>query len=519
MTYHTSKNLSVLKSDYKVIYNRKNEHRYTTYELRTRVEYPKGISKQLLCLVSPKYGVLFLINMITLRPNQTEPIGKAIQFFKERSPKPSLIVLPTAWGKSILTAFVAKETEDKLIVLQPSKELLEQNYLKYVNLCDGFANAGIYSASFGRKEIARITYATIGSIKNLGADFKRYGFTKMLIDEAHLYPREADSMLGKFLKDSGITHVLGITATPVKLQTNRDREGGTFSKLVMLTSRSKKGNFYKDIIHVGQVQEMVQMGFWSRLNYEASGFDDSLLVFNSSKSEYTEDSVQLAYDANGGTQAVINAIDNHHERKHILAFVPSVDDAIQLSEQYPNSAVVYGDMDKRERASVIECFRSGEIRVIFNVRVLSTGFDYTGIDCIVLGISTASIALYYQIIGRATRIAPNKEDALIIDLGGNVKRFGRVEDITFEHGKLWRMFGTGGRLLSGIPIHDIGNYTREDTQALDQKKDAPIKIMPFGKYKGDRIKDIPLNYRQWMIRSFDWNARNEKLRQSIMATF
>lgn len=457
--------------------------------------------------------------MITLRENQSEPIAKAIQFFQEKKPKPSLIVLPTAWGKSILTAFVAKNTDDRLLVLQPSKELLEQNYCKYMSLCGDFGtNAGIYSASFGRREIAQITYATIGSIKNLGETFKRYGFTKMLIDEAHLYPREADSMLGRFLKDSGITHVLGITATPVKLQTNRDRDGQTFSKLVMLTSRSKKGNFYKDIIHVGQVQEMVRLGFWSQLLYETASFDDSLLVFNSSKSEYTEDSVQRAYDANGGTQGITDTLDKHPERKHVLAFVPSVQDAIDLSQRYPNSGVIYGEQDKREREQTVARFRSGEIRVLFNVRVLSTGFDFTGIDCIVLGISTASIALYYQIIGRGTRIDTEKRDCLISDLGGNVERFGRVEDIVFEKGRLWRMFGTGGRLLSGIPIHDIGKYSREDTQAIDAQKVAPIEVMPFGKYQGERIANIPLNYRQWMIRSFDWNARNEKLRQSILAT-
>lgn len=388
-----------------------------------------------------------------------------------------------------------------------------------MSLCGDFGtNAGIYSASFGRREIAQITYATIGSIKNLGETFKRYGFTKMLIDEAHLYPREADSMLGRFLKDSGITHVLGITATPVKLQTNRDRDGQTFSKLVMLTSRSKKGNFYKDIIHVGQVQEMVRLGFWSPLLYETASFDDSLLVFNSSKSEYTEDSVQRAYDANGGTQGITDTLDKHPERKHVLAFVPSVQDAIDLSQRYPNSGVIYGEQDKREREQTVARFRSGEIRVLFNVRVLSTGFDFTGIDCIVLGISTASIALYYQIIGRGTRIDPEKRDCLISDLGGNVERFGRVEDIVFEKGRLWRMFGTGGRLLSGIPIHDIGKYSREDTQAIDAQKVAPIEVMPFGKYQGERIANIPLNYRQWMIRSFDWNARNEKLRQSILAT-
>ena len=455
--------------------------------------------------------------MITLRENQGEPIRKAVGFFNEKKPKPSLIVLPTAWGKSILTAFVAKECNDRLIVLQPSKELLEQNYMKYCTLCDGFGmNAGIYSASFGKKEIAQVTYATIGSIKNLGAKFKALGFTKMLIDEAHLYPREADSMLGRFLSDSGITHVLGITATPVKLQTNMSLEGDTFSKLVMLTSRSKKGNFFKDIIHVGQVSEMVRLGYWSRLRYETAEFDGSLLAFNSSKSEYTEESVQRAYDANGGNEGIVKALDSHPERKHILAFAPSVEEAVTLSERYPNSAVIYGDMDKRERADIISRFRAGEIRVIFNVRVLSTGFDYTGIDCIVLGISTASIALYYQIVGRATRIDPGKKDALIVDLGGNVERFGRVEDLSFEKGKMWRLFGSGGRLLSGIPITDIGKITREDTVRVDNGILPVIEIMPFGKYKGERIKDIPTDYKQWMIRTFDWNRRNEQLRQSIV---
>jgi len=458
--------------------------------------------------------------MITLRSNQQEPINKAIAFFNEKNPKPSLIVLPTAWGKSILTAFVAANSSDRLLVLQPSKELLEQNYLKYHALCGNelTSRAGIYSASFGRKEIEPITYATIGSIKYLGAEFKRLGFTKMLIDEAHLYPREADSMLGRFLADSGITHVLGITATPVKLQTNRDMSGNSFSKLVMLTSRSKKGNFFKEIIHVGQVQEMVKLGFWSKLSYEASQFDGSQLIFNSSKSEYTEESVKLAYDANGGTKALINALDAHPERKHILAFAPSVADAIDLAEHYPSSAVIYGDMPKPERAEIINKFRAGQIRVIFNVRVLSTGFDYTGIDCIALGISTASIALYYQIIGRATRIDPCKTDALIIDLGGNVSRFGRVEDIVFEQGRQWRMFGSGGRLLSGIPIHEIGQITREECAEVDAKANAPIEIMPFGKYKGERIVNIPVGYRNWMLSNFEWTAKNAKLKKSIIAT-
>ena len=454
--------------------------------------------------------------MITLRQNQEEPVRKAIEFFQEKNPKPSLIVLPTAWGKSILTAFVAKNSEDRMIVLQPSKELLEQNYNKYLTLCGFMADAGIYSASFGKKEICRVTYATIGSIKNLGAEFRRMGFTKMLIDEAHLYPRESDSMLGRFLKDSGITHVLGITATPVKLQQNYGMDGGTYSKFVMLTSRSKKGNFFKEIIHVGQVEEMVRLGYWSPLQYEASGFDDSLLEYNSSKSEYTEESVKMAFDANGGLQSIIDTLDSHPERKHILAFVPSVQDAIDLSMRYESSSVIYGEQNKAERSKSIEDFRAGKTRVMFNVRVLSTGFDYTGIDCIVLGISTASIALYYQIVGRATRIDPDKSDALIADLGGNVERFGRVEDIRFEKGRIWRMFGSGGRLLSGIPVNDIGTIYKSDVDSMEAGLSASVMVMPFGKYKGEKISDVPLGYRDWMLKNFKWDGSNRLLKTAIL---
>ena len=344
--------------------------------------------------------------------------------------------------------------------------------------------------------------------------FKKLGFTKMLIDEAHLYPREANSMLGQFLADSGITHVLGITATPVKLQ-NYSLGGSFYSKLVMLTNRSKKGNFFKDIIHVGQVQEMVKLGYWSPLKYEVAGFDGTLLKYNSTKSEYTEESVQLAFNANGGMQSVIDTLNAHYERKHILVFVPSVNDAITLANIYENSAVIYGTMDKKERAKVIDDFRSGKIRVLFNVRVLSTGFDYTGIDCIVLGISTASVALYYQIIGRATRIDSSKNDATIVDLGGNVERFGRVEDIYFEKGKIWRMYGSGGRLLSGVPISEIGTITKKDVLALEATPSSSAVKMPFGKYKDQSISTIPMDYRQWLLKNMVWNDKNKSLKIAI----
>ena len=82
---------------------------------------------------------------IVYRPYQVDAIRSGIGFFRESSPEPSLSVLPTAAGKSIIIAGIVKSTPGKMLVIQPSKELLGQNYEKYL-LSGGIAS--IYSASF-----------------------------------------------------------------------------------------------------------------------------------------------------------------------------------------------------------------------------------------------------------------------------------------------------------------------------------------------------------------------------------
>jgi DNA repair protein RadD len=217
-----------------------------------------------------------------LRPNQIEPVRKGVEFFNKKKADPSIIVAPTAFGKSIVIAAIAKEVGEKLIIIQPSKELLEQNYNKFIALG---GEASIYSASMNEKEIGNITYATIGSIIRIAHKFKDLGISKVIIDECDRFPREPGGMLRKFLTAAKITHILGLTATPLKLQTNMDEHFQPFSKLVMLTSKSKKGNFFKEIIHVAQIKEMCELGFWSPLQYESYDFNTGELVYNSTGAE------------------------------------------------------------------------------------------------------------------------------------------------------------------------------------------------------------------------------------------
>lgn len=427
--------------------------------------------------------------MITLRDNQKVPIQKALDFFNQKKSQPSLMIFPTAWGKSILVGYVAYKIKEKILVLQPSKELLEQNFNKYFDLCQDMTNVSVYSASFNSKEFNQVTFATIGSVKNKGLDFKELGYKNVLIDEAHMYPREASGMLRSFLDELKPKHVLGVTATPFKLQTNTDINGNPFSKLVCLTNRSKKGTFFKDIIHVSQIQEMIKMGFWSPLQYIIEHIDDSYLEYNSTKAEFTDFSIEKTISINNinkKVEGILNQCKETYHRKHILIFVPSIEIAKQMKEKF-GGGVVYSGMKDKERYQTISDFKSGKIDKLFNVRILSIGFDFPGIDAIVIGYAMASLTNYYQIIGRGTRISPTKQDCLIFDFGGNYERFGKVEDfvITDATGQ-WELVNNN-KLVTSVPIHLIN---------------APY-IMPFGKNKGQELQNLSDSYLNWILENLE----------------
>ncbi len=350
-------------------------------------------------------------------------------------------------------------------------------------------------------------------------DNHNYFANKILVHNCHLFPREADSMLHTFLKESGITHVLGLTATPLKLQTNRSMTGDSFSKLVMLTSRSKKGNFFKEIIYVSQVQEMVDLGFWCKLEYEQYDIDEGMLVYNSTKAEFTEESIKATYDHNNTERNIVNKIADLSDRKSILVFVPSVADAKHLSGITPNAVAVYGDMPKHERDIAIKNFKSQQLRVIYNVNVLSVGFDHPQLDAIICARSTASLAWYYQALGRLTRIHPDKQDGLIVDFSGNVKRFGKVEQFYYKKENIWKLYGEGGKLLTGMPLHEIGSRTEE----TEKKRENPVQdgkvYVGFGKHKELEVKDAPESWRKWIYEEFtknnSWNKYNDHVRKEI----
>lgn len=106
---------------------------------------------------------------------------------------------------------------------------------------------------------------------------------------------------------------------------------------------------------------------------------------------------------------------------------------------FEDKTVISGDLQSilekvlpKEREKAISDFTSGEVKIMFNVGVLTTGFDFPELDCIVLLRPTRSVSLYYQMLGRGLRIHPNKEKCTVYDWTDTVKRIGKIETIKLE---------------------------------------------------------------------------------------
>ena len=79
---------------------------------------------------------------------------------------------------------------------------------------------------------------------------------------------------------------------------------------------------------------------------------------------------------------------------------------------------------KKEREVILKWFKEKPNAILSSVSILSTGFDEPTIETIILNRATKSLTLYFQMIGRGSRVLPNKSTFDVIDLGNNAARFG-----------------------------------------------------------------------------------------------
>ena len=194
-----------------------------------------------------------------------------------------MIVLPTGAGKSLVIANIAYRLDAPVVIFQPNKEILEQNYEK---LCSyDVWDTGIFSASFGRKEIRKITFATIGSAINNMTAFRQFKY--VIVDECH-YVNAERGMYKEFF-DSLKCRVLGLTATPYRLHSS------SLGAMLKFLTRTRKRVFHELLYHV-QVSTLQQRGYLAVMNYyQLNIVDPARLRLNSTGADFTDESLREYY--------------------------------------------------------------------------------------------------------------------------------------------------------------------------------------------------------------------------------
>lgn len=388
--------------------------------------------------------------MYNLRYYQKEASDAAVKLFNGKTDKNGLIIIPTGGGKSLILADIASRLEGPLLVFQPSKEILQQNFAKLQSY--GIIDCGCYSASVGRKDINRITFATIGSVMNNMRDFDC--FKNIIVDEAH-YVNSKAGQYKKFIEAKN-RQVVGLTATPYRLD---KCAGGSMLKFLTRT----RPRIFSKVIYCCQIGELLSKGFLANLSYyDITSIDLRRVRSNSTGADYDEKSLIAEYERSGFYDKLSNTVvkvmhpKSGIPRKGILVFTAFRKESESLVSKLQSlgikAAIVTCDTPKREREDILQRFKKGEIKVVSNCGTLTTGFDYPELDTVILARPTKSLALFYQMVGRAIRPSEGKI-GWVVDMAGNYSRFGNVADLYIARPPgttRWDVYSKGRQLTSTI---------------------------------------------------------------------
>lgn len=375
-------------------------------------------------------------------------------------------------GKSVVIANFAKKIHSNVLILSPSKEITAQNSKKLL-LYVPRNQVGIYSASFNSKQVRKFTFATIGSIYKKAELFQNFGI--IIADECDTIDvKNLKGMYSSFIeKVSQIrgakVKVFGFTATPYRNMQgyHTDKNGVLQSATTLKLINRIQPKFWQRIIHNVSVKDLMNDGYLSPLKYvDKLEFDHQRIPQNKSGSDF--DLHKFSMMLMPHEKRILEDIKEYQDvHKSVLVFCSWVKDAMRYSEILKGSAFVHGKTKPKERDKIIEDFKTGQIKTIFNVGVLGIGFDHPELDAIVMLRPTRSLRLFYQFIGRGLRIAPGKTHCTVYDYTSNVNSLGRIETIELvkekgllDHKPMWQIKSSAG-YFHNKPLYEFEVQKKE----------------------------------------------------------
>lgn len=350
--------------------------------------------------------------MVTLRPYQQSAVDQVRQAF--RSHRSCLFVLPTGGGKTVTFSYItanAAKRGTRVGIFVHRAELVQQvsDTLGDFGVKHGIIAAGApMQRGLNCYVVSTQTYARrIPQIPK---------FDLAIVDEAHHCV--AGSTWAAALGHSPSAKILGVTATPERL----DGRG--------------LGDVFETMVQGPTVRELIDAGALS---------DYRLIVppavnlggLHTRMGDYVRGEAAALMDKPTITGDAIGHYRRHADGKRAVAFCVTVAHAQHVASEFMaagmSAVAIDGGMDKVLRRDAVKDFKAGRIRVLTSCDLISEGFDLPAIEAAILLRPTQSLGLYLQQVGRALRVHPGKDRAVILDHVGNS---GAVENGRFiaKHG-------------------------------------------------------------------------------------
>jgi len=369
---------------------------------------------------------------VTLRPYQQQAVDGIYNWFGRETGNP-LVVLPTGAGKSLVNAafihsVLSQWPTERIVCLTHVKELIAQNHAALLRAWPG-APAGIYSAGLKRREAdAPILFAGIQSVYRKA---EQVGWADLvIIDEAHLVPAKSMGMYREFLDAlrsmNSNLKVIGLTATPFRT------DSGSLDK--------GDDRLFHGVAYDCDLVGLIEDGYLSPIVSKGTKAEIDVTGVHTVAGDYKKNELEKAARAEGKVAAAVQEIVKRGaDRKAWLLFCSGKKHAREVADEMREHGIecelIFGDTPSDERDDIIARYKAGELRAIANYGVLTTGFDAPHVDLIALLRPTQSPGLFVQMCGRGLRIAPGKENCLVLDFGGNVIRHGPLDRVKVREPK------------------------------------------------------------------------------------
>ncbi|OZV68446.1 DEAD/DEAH box helicase [Winogradskyella aurantia] len=321
-----------------------------------------------------------------------------------------LYQLPTGGGKTVIFSeivrrYIAKHNK-KVVILTHRIELCKQTS----NVLSGFKvkNKVINSKvkTLPDQDEYQCFVAMVETLNNRlsDKDFVLKNVGLVIIDEAHY---NSFRKLFKFFENC---FILGVTATPLSSNI----------KLPM------KDNYDKLIVG-DDISTLIKNGFLAEA--EMYHYDVGLTSLKIGiNGDYTVKSSEALY-TNGVMQTkLLSAYEELSKNKKTLIFNNGIYTSKEVYYTFNKAGYNVRHLDntasKQDRKEILDWFKHTPDAVLTSVSILTTGFDEPSVESIILNRATRSLTLFFQMIGRGSRIYKDRTTFQVIDLGNNIARFG-----------------------------------------------------------------------------------------------